>query len=357
MLLTGCTEHRDLYDTSNTAIHIEGSWAHSLNEHNMLNATVLLYKDGEIKKEFLSRPNGVTTRVASGNYDVVVFNGVMDSEDQTNLNHVHFRGSDRLETFEVYAAEGRPSSRLSRADDEYIASNEMELFTFTHAEIPVEGQKGYFLKYKDGQNGYPDVEYHIEGTVEMTPRAMSYRFQVRLNQIVNPQSARSMTAALRGFAGSIYLPRQGDKPRPGMSATHHVAFTQPAGTRTRSEEGVEVGMLQSPSFVTFGPRLPENPGALPESGEYFLDPVIVLADNTEFRLEQPLDITPQVNEAILRLHDHHSDDLSTDLAHDENLFTIEIDEPIVLPVLDPGKIVDVEPWEDDEVVIVWIGRD
>ena len=357
-LSAGCDEHRDLYDTSNTVLYIEGSWRQSLNQPSMLDATVLLYKDGEIKKEFLSRPNGLTTRVTRGRYDIVTFNGVMRSEEVTNLNHVYFRGTDRLETFEAYAAEGRPISRLTRADGEYIASNEMDVLTFIHKQVFVEGERRYYLKYRDGANGYPEKVDYAEGTVEVVPRAMSYRFQVKLTNLVNPRGARSVAGAVRGFAGSVFMPREGEKPTRGFQATHHVALSPPVGSRTRTgENGQEVGMLQSPVFVTFGPPLSGNPGQLPASGVYFFDPVIVLIDNSEFRLEQPIDITPQVNEAILRLHSHHSGDSTTDIALEENLFTIQIDEPVVLPVLDPGKVVEVEPWEDGEEVIVWIGRD
>ncbi len=76
VLLAGCDKQRDLYDISDTVLHVHGSWSHSLEEHSMLDATVLLYRDGNIKKEFLSRPNGVTTHVTRGDYEVVVFNGL-----------------------------------------------------------------------------------------------------------------------------------------------------------------------------------------------------------------------------------------------------------------------------------------
>lgn len=136
-LIVACnSELRDLYDTNDHELHVEGSWAHSLGEQNMREATVLLHhSDGTRSKKHLSRPNGASLSVKSGDYDVMVFNGIMESEDATNLDHIHFRGSDRLETFEIYAAEAKPLNRLGRADDEYIASNEMEVFTFAHHRV------------------------------------------------------------------------------------------------------------------------------------------------------------------------------------------------------------------------------
>jgi hypothetical protein len=359
-LLGGCDEQRDLYDTSNAVMHIEGSWARSLNQPGMMDATALLYKDGGIQKEILSRPNGATAPVTRGDYDVVLFNGVMESEQELNLNHVHFRGTDRLETFEVYAAEGRPNSRLTRVEGEYIASNEMELFTFGHTRVSVDRDREYYLKYKDGRNGYPEMENYVAATVEMEPRAMSFRFQVRLTNLVNPRSVRSVSAALRGFVGSVYLPKDGERPKAGISATHHVTLSPPPGSRTRAEDGLEIGTLQSPPFVTFGPRLPEDgdPAGLPARGEYFLDPVFVLTDGTEYRPGEPIDITAQINGAVGRICEHHSSDSRTDIAQDENLFELTIDSPIVLPTPAAGGAqVDVTPWEDDEVVIIWVGRD
>ncbi len=280
LLLVGCDKQRDLYDTSNTLLHIEGSWTRSLNQENMLDATVLLYKDGEIKKEFLSRPNGVTTRVTRGRYDVVTFNGVMESENVTNLDHVHFRGTDRLESFEAYAEEGRPNSRLSRAEGEYIASNEMELLTFVHTGVDVDGESLYYLKYRNGKNGYPEIVDHVEGKVEVVPRAMSYRFRVIITNLANPRSARSATAALRGFRGSVFVPRNGEPPRTGFPATHHLNLTSPSGRRIVTDgEGLETGALQSPPFVTFGPPLDVDP-----TGRYTFDPVFVLVDGTEYRM-------------------------------------------------------------------------
>jgi hypothetical protein len=143
-----------------------------------------------------------------------------------------------------------------------------------------------------------------------------------------------------------------------------VTLTQPAGTRTRTENGVEKGVLCSPAFVTFGPRLPEDPDGfdeLPGSGQYFFEPVFVLADHTEYRLPGgTIDITPQVNEAIGRILSHH-DDNDNDIAHGDNLFEIVIDHEVTLPVVSGedggGTRISVDPWDDDEEVIVWVGFD
>ena len=60
------------------------------------------------------------------------------------------------------------------------------------------------------------------------------------------------------------------------------------------------------------------------------------------------------------MQEHHNADTATDLSLDENLFTIVIDDRITLPGHIGGgngsSMVDVEPWEDDEEAIIWVGR-
>lgn len=350
----GCDKQRDLYDVSVPMLDIEGKWGISLGEYNMLDATAIFYKDGKMTKEFLSRPNHVTAKVSRGQYEVLLFNGVMESEQATNLNHIFFRGTDRPETFKAVAVEGKPNSRFSRSEDEYIASNEMEIFTFAYNSLVVEGDNMYYLKYKNGRNGYPILENYVESKVELVPRAVSYRFQVKITNLVNPRSARSASGALRGFAGSVFIALPPDKmPRAGSYATHHLNLTSPSNNKLRaSGEGKEIGTIQSPVFVSFGPPLPENLDQLEHSGKYMFEPSFMLADNSEFTLPQPIDITEQVNAIIKRIFRHHAGE--GDITIGENLFTIEITDPIVLPVITPEKVVDVMDWGDDEEIIVWI---
>ncbi len=355
-LAVACTDLRDLYDTGNSVLHVEGSWSHSLGEDNMQNATVLLHHDeGARDKKHLSRPNGVTVDVMHGDYDVMVFNGVMVSEDNTNLDHVLFRGTNNLSTFEAYVAEATPIRRLSRADDEYIASNGMEVFTFAHHRVSVDEYGAHYVKYRNGERTDGTDGPHVAGTIESAPRAMSFRFQVRLTNIVNPVSAISAAGSFRGFLGSVFMPASGDKPRPGFRATHHLQLSTPVANRIRTRaDGEQVGTLVSPWFVTFGPPLPEGEGALPTSGQYFFEPVFVLLDGSQYT-PGPIDVTEQVNETIERMMEHHGD--GDDIAHHENVFEVAIENQVTLPVVaggGDGPQVDVKPWEDDEIIIVWI---
>ncbi len=355
-LIVGCGDHRDLYDYSEPRLHIETTWQHSLGLPSMQDATVVLYRDGAMYKEFFSRPNGATTQVPRGHYDLIVMNGIIESENVTNLNHLYLRGTDRIETFEAYIAQGAPNKRLSRADDEYIASNEMEMFSFACTEAVVEGDRTYFKKYNNGDKTNPELTAVESGEkVKLVTRAATYRFQVTMNNILNPRSALSATASLRGFAGSVFLSTKHHKrPKVGFHATHHLNFTTPTRNRTRTDEhGQEIGTIQSPVFVSFGPPLPENLDDLATSGRYMIDPVFVLTDGTEHRLDAPIDITTQVNAAIARIYQHH--DGQGDIAIEDNFFHIEITDRIELPkIKSGGGVVDVIGWDDDEVIMIWI---
>lgn len=358
MLFAGCSEQRDLYSISSSAVQIETNWVPSLNRQNMQEATAMLYKDGNnVVKEYFSQPNSVKARVSHGRYDMLIFNGVMESETVTNLDHVFFRGTSLPETFEACAQEGTTVRRLARAEEEYIASNNMELFACAHESVSIEGYNEYYLKYKDGHNGYPAIPDFIEVTKEMTPRAVSYRFQVKLTNLVNPTSARTASGALRGFTGSVFLVSENGIPVSGFDATHHLNMTPSAnGSTHKTPDGMVIGSAQSPVFVSFGPALPGNQdvlGALPPSGRFIFELNFLLTDNTEFEpLTGPIDITPQVNEAIAKIYRYHSGEGS--LTYDENMFVIEIDDEIFLPIIEPENVVDVVEWGDDEEIMVWM---
>ncbi len=143
-------------------------------------------------------------------------------------------------------------------------------------------------------------------------------------------------------------------PRPGFRATHHLTLSAPYANKIRTRaDGLEQGTLTSPQFVTFGPPMPQNGQQPPASGEYFFEPVFLMANGTEFA-PGPIDVTGQVNRTIERLLEHYGD--GDVISPDENIFEIVIDDEIVLPVVassdDPSVIID--PWPDDEIIIVWI---
>lgn len=357
LLFAGCSDQRDLYSLSTSVMQIESDWVPSLNKYNMQEATAMFYKDGGgVMKEYFSQPNGVKARVSRGQYDLLIFNGVMESKNVTNLDHIYFRGIERPETFEAYTEEGTAAKRLARSADEYIASNNMELLACAYDNVFIEGDQEYYLKYKNGKDAHPVTSDYIEVVKDLVPRAVSYRFCVKFTNLVNPTSARSASGALRGFAGSVFVVSENRMPKTGFSATHHLNLTTSAnGNMHTTPDGRVIGTAQTPLFVSFGPPLPGSLGELESSGRFTFELNFLLTDNTEFvPLNGAIDITPQVNEIIEKIYRYHRGEGS--LTYDENLFTIEIADEIFLPVVQPENIVSVVDWDDDEEILVWIKK-
>ena len=338
LLFAACDRQRDLYDTASPLLYIEGDWVPSLGMADMTGkATAMLYKKGDgITKEFFYKPNSVTTKVSRGEYDILLFNGLMFSEENTNLDHIFFRNTDQLEGFEAVVVEVASNRRLSRAEGEYIASNEMEVLTSIHGSAFVEGEHQYSLKYKNGRNSFPTLEDYIEHEVQLTPRAVSYPAQVVVH-LINPRSAAIANGSLHGFVGSVMM-------APGeptdFAVTHQLRLNNL--TIPDPEAQPEVGTIESPWFVTFGPPL-NRP-----NHSYTLDVSIILQDGNE--INETFDIADQVEPAIQRIKNYRASPagISINLA-------IPIEITLELPSdIEPGSMVGVNDWSDDEIIVVKI---
>lgn len=337
----GCTEQQDLFTTSRPLLRVDGDFVPSLRQHDMsMKATAVLYgSDGgaQFSKNYFASPTGVTIPVTRGDYDVLLFNGMMYSESNTHLDYIHFRGTDRLSTFEAVVSEGEPNRRLGRAGDEYIASNEMD--TLAAISLPrhhIDNEAGYFIKYKNGKNGYPTVEDYVESSVVLTPCVVSYSCRVVVS-LVNPGSAYVANGSLRGFAGSVFLSTRMPS---SMEVTHQFRLND---LYVEAGSDPERGSIRSPYFLTFGPPLDQP------DRRYTISVSIVLVDGSVF--DRTFDVTAQVDPWIARIRDN--------LASPGNPLeiSIPIEIEIELPVVEPiGGSIGMDDWEDEEIIkvpIVW----
>ena len=346
LLFAACDKQRDLYDTASPLLRIEGNWVPSLDIQDMSNrATAMLYRGGDITKEFFYRPNNVTAKVSRGEYDILLFNGLMFSEENPNLDHIFFRNSANFEAFEAVVVEVAPNNRLGRAAGEYIASNDMEILTSAHAKVFVEGEKQYILKYKNGHNGFPTVDDYVESELQLIPFALSYYTQVVVH-LVNPSSAMIANGALRGFVGSAFmasgLPSDFDVTH--QFRLNNLKITN-RGTRSDSDDP-ERGTIESPWFVTFGPPLNKADRI------YTLELSIILKNGKE--VNRTFDVTEQVNFAVHKILNHRQT-APTDI-HIE--ITIPIEISLELEEVGGGDgsglLINVNNWEDDEIIRVII---
>jgi len=350
-LLAGCNKQRDLYDTALPILLIESNWVPSLKIADMSGrATAMLYKsaptkDNSITKEFFYHPNTVKTKVERGEYDVLLFNGMMFSEKNTNLDNIFFRNTDRVETFEAVVVEVAPSPRLVRAEGEYIASNDMELLTSAHTRTFVEGERQYFLKYKNGRNGFTALDNNVEMELKMMPVAISYPAQVIVH-LINPKSAAVANGALRGFTGSAFM--ASGKPNSDFNVTHHLKLNHLTFPNPITEP--KKGTIESQVFVTFGPPLDK-----PER-HYTFELSIILRDGS--LLNRIFDVTDQVERYINEIIAYHKypGEKQVEIFILIEIF-LELPEVIEIPNGgggNGGSSIGVNPWEDDEIIVVKI---
>ncbi|MDR2584646.1 MAG: hypothetical protein LBC84_00245 [Prevotellaceae bacterium] len=337
LLLASCVKQRDLFDTVSPLLQIQGDWVPSLGAADMSGrATVMLFKGDEVDKRFFNLPNSVTAKTSRGEYNILLFNGMMFSEEITNLDHIFFRNTAKAETFEAVVVEVISNSRLARAQGEYIAGNDMEILTSAHTQLFVEGETQFNLKYKDGRNGYPVVQDYVESTIKLTPRALSYPTQVIVH-LVYPRSAAIANGSLRGFAGSVFLASGAPST---FEVTHQVrlnslVITHP-GTNGDANDP-ELGTIVSPIFNTFGPPL-DQPNRL-----YTFEINVILV-NGEVVIKT-FDVTDQIKQTIEKIHLFHQNPIGT--------LTIPIE--IFLELTDViGSAVSVNDWGDDEIIRVVI---
>jgi len=324
---------------SSPLLGVEGDWVPSLDKTDMSqNATAMVYNGSLHAKEYFLTSNTVTTKVTKGKYKVLLFNGMMFSEDNTNLDNIYFRETNDVDAFEAFAAEGEASKRLLKNDGEIIASNEMEILTSRIATTEIEGQSQYYVIYKNGEKTDQVISDYVENEIKMTPKPVSYNSQVVI-QLINPSSAFSATGALRGFVGSVKMASRMPSHR---EVTHHLKLnnlriTQP-GT-PGDPQNPELGTIESPVFVTFGP-----PVDLPDR-RYEFELMIVLKDGQE--MNWVFDITEQVLPLIETIKENLDETVEVPVKLD-----LSIAVSTELPEIDPnsGSDIDVGEWEDDEII-------
>lgn len=332
LLLAGCTEQRDLYDVSWPLLHIGGDWVPSLDIADMTgNATAVLYKNGEpAGKSFFSHPQSATAIVSHGDYEILIFNGLMFSEQQTNLDYIVFRNTGNAGTFEALSTEPAPNARLARADGEILVNNEMAVIASASGEKHIEAEPFFYLKYQNGQRVNSNDAQHIESEISLTPVALSHHAKV-IVEIVNPASVAVANGALRGFAASVFMAS-------GMPS--HIEGTHQMKLNNLTMYELALGTIESPTFTTFGPPLD-----LTEDRIYTFELRAILRDGEQFA--ETADVTDQVQDAIDQIKDNRANGIYTPA-------NIIIRARFELPKIDGGSIIGVTPWEDGELITVKI---
>ncbi len=343
-LLAGCdNQQQDLYAVSHPLLYIESDWQPTLHKADMSqNATALFYRDGQVAaKEYFFKPNSITTKVTAGQYDILLFNGLMYTPEQTHLDDIFFRGTDRIETFEACAKEVTPSKRLLKQDGEYLASTEMEALTAYRLQFDVKGDNSYYAKYHDGRKTGLEITDYIEDSIAVVPRLVTYEVQIVVN-LTNPSSAAVANGILRGFAGSVFMASR----RPSsMNVSFQVKLNNLRITNVGtpgSTSDPETGTIESPVFLTFGPPVDQP------DRRYELLVSIILKDGST--VEKTYDITDQIIPVIEEIKKNLEADIPIQIKLD-----IPINISLDLPVIKGGGGegsggIGVGDWGEDEII-------
>lgn len=334
LAFAACTDQRDLYVAVSPNIQVDGDWNPSLGRTDMtMDATVIAYDaSGLYAKEYFFDPRTATVAVDKGVYDILLFNGLMYAPEDTHLDGIYFRGTEGFGTFEAVAQMAEPNKRLGRADGEYIATNNMEIFTSATEHRDIETAKEYFIKYKNGKNGFDIPESYTEAELGLTPQAMNYPCQVTVT-IANITSAYAANGAVYGFAGSAFAASR----RPSnFMATHQFNLNN---KRILSADD-DTGTIESPAFVTFGPPL-DMAG---KTCSVYIN--IMLTNGVPF--EQEFDVTGQILPFVESVKNNlaGTGDVQYRL---EIPIHIELELPVVEPI--DGQI-GLGDWDDDEIITV-----
>jgi hypothetical protein len=335
-LASGGCDLRDLYVISEPLIEVEAEWEPSLGEETV-NGTAMLFdaEERSLKTANIYKPDTtVSLSAGRGTYDVVLFNGVIFSPDDSaiDLDGVMLRGGDHLDTFEAMAEEGSRISRLgSRGPDEYIATNEMEIIASALHRQQVDDNSSYYVKYKNGHNGFDTPGNYVSAKIEMTPVPLSYEAQVVV-KIKNMASAAGASAALYGFVGSAFM---ASREPSHFYVTHQLGLSN----RKMLDEAEDIGTIESPTFVTFGPPLdaPDN------KYEVYLKMVLVNGEEREWTV----DVGEQVKPIIEAIKANLSGG-ATIRYHLKIPIEIEIELPTVEDI--KGSV-NVDDWGDDELIV------
>lgn len=335
MLIAGCDRQRDLYLAGESLIEVSGDWIPSLGKDDMsMDATALAFgADRKIVKAYFYDPHTVDIPLTRGTYDVMLFNGLMYSETDTHLDEVYFRGTDRLDTFEAVASEGKSIKRLgTRAEAAYVASNDMEIVTSALQSIDVDGSGGYRMKYRNGKEILDTDHDNIYKELSMTPVALSYETQVVV-RIKNISSAAGASAALYGFVGSAFMASR-------MPSDFYVTHQFGLNNRRTIDEALDIGTIESPVFVSFGPPLnaPDN--------RYEIYIKMALVDGRE--IERSFDVSEQMAPIVEEIKTNFESGTTIHYRLEIPL-EIELELPVVEPV--EGSL-GIDGWADDELIRV-----
>lgn len=331
LLISSCTDHRDLHVASYPQALIISDWVPS--QIGIDNGATAMIYDRPNASPIELIPDAVRKAVQLniGLYDMIVFNGLMYSPEDSHLDNIYYRGTDKFETFEAVVTEMSPTKRFRAQDGEVIVNSPDILSTHSTADHDAKARKKFEMKYRNGKNGLPISSRHIEDTIPFSPCRVTHTCQV-IARVRNPQSARVVQAKLHGFAQSVFLAER-------LPAHNSITHQFTLNSLKYDPQDPTFGTIKSPVFTTFGPPLD-----LPER-RYSIDVNALLTNSTELEM-MSFDVTDQVEQIIAYLSTERLGDCPI-----METFYIHIE--FELPIVNSDNMdVALGEWGDDVIISV-----
>lgn len=343
----GCTDHRDLHVTSSPMFIIKNDW--SAARLNPESATAILFASPEPYESMLNDVCRHRLYLDPDIYDILVFNEVMLSSTELNLDGIVCRGTKRFDTFGAYAKPSPVNPVFRSAPDEIMVGYGYPepLATRTFEKKEVLSGKQYMMKYQNGDNQFIDYQDYDADSVELLPIRVTREVKI-IAHVKNLKNKFRVSATLRGFAEGVLLStRQPD----GTNA----AYTFDLNSAVPDPQVEDGHIIVSKPFSSFGPWW----NHYPSEQRYMLDLVAtrngeIFQYSFDVTESDGVTVTQSVGEAIVKIQAEEAQFLKDGTPPAMELIVIEV--WFELPMVTDGSIdVGVGDWGTDIIIPIPIG--
>lgn len=347
-LASSCTKQRDLYVTAKPMFIIKNDWR-SVARLSPGGATAMLYARADPCERMTNNASKHKLYLESNTYDILVFNEVMFSPAESNLDGIYYRGTDLFTTFGAYSKPTNVNSVFRSSSEEVMVGYgyPVPLATLSTRNKEVLSEKEYVMKYQDGKNGFPAYSDFDADSVEFTPVRVTRDVKV-VAHVRNLKTGFRISGTLHGMAEGVLL---ADRQPGGANAIYTFDMNSPI-----IDPEVEGGnIITSVPFATFGPWWNQYPS----ERTYNLEIVArwngdIYRYNFDVTENNSTTVTCSMGEAMVTIMSEEALFVADGTPPPMNVIVIEV--WFELPVVVGDNLdVGVEDWGQDIIIPIPIG--
>ncbi len=204
ILGVSCSDHRDLYVTSNAMLKINTDW--SENTYYPDFSTLMVYEEQNsgLSKYIIEGNESADLNLNTGVYNFIIVNEIMSDEQNSGIDYLRYRGTGSFDTFEAYAAVNRQRSS-TRTDGKDVVFNPDTLYSAVQSIYSFENSKGYFLKYQNGHNGFDTPADYVKDSLCVDIKRRVIKTEVNVTVKGFSFMKPGIDSSFDGYAGSVFL--------------------------------------------------------------------------------------------------------------------------------------------------------